>query len=134
MLDLFLDSGRKAVPHNSMKPVFWIANAFERIRPRPDVMKDTFVDGKRNLTPIPVPDKPAPGQRLEPASIPVLLASTARAAFDTGSAYHPRNLAEYVDTHTPPIPSVDEEQVVGLPKAGRPAEQVAVPAPEAAQA
>ena len=62
MLDLFLDSGQPAKPHTSMKPLFWFANAFERIRPRPEVMKGTFVHGERNLTPTPIPDRPAPGE------------------------------------------------------------------------
>jgi hypothetical protein len=134
MLDLFLDSGRPAVPHSSMKPLFRLANAFERIRPRPEVMKDTFVGGERNLTPTPVPDQPEPGKEPEPTSIPVLLASTAHTSYDASDAYHPRNLTAYVDAHSPPILGGDEEDVVGLPRhAGRPAHEDAAAAPETAQ-
>jgi hypothetical protein len=133
MLDVFLDNGTPAKPHTSMKPLFRVANAFERLRPRPEVMRDTFVHGERNLTPIPVPDQPAPGKDPEPTSIPVLLASTAHAAYDASSAYRPRNLTAYVDSHAPPVPGRDEESVVGLPRhAGRPPED-AVVAPETAQ-
>jgi hypothetical protein len=133
MLDLFLDSGRPATPHSSMKPLFRLANVYERVRPRPEVMKDTFVHGERNLTPTPVPDQPAPGHEPEPTSIPVLLASTAHAAYDASSAYHPGNLTAYVDAHTPSVPGRDEEDVVGLPRrAGRPTPKDAA-APETAQ-
>lgn len=134
MLDLFLDSGRPATPHSSMKALFRVANAFERIRPRAEVMKDTFVGGHRNLTPTPVPDEPVAGQEPEPMSIPVLLASTARGAFDSSDTYRPRNLTAYVEAHTPPVPDQDQEEVVGLPKAvGHPHEQDAAAAPETAQ-
>ncbi|MBO0844704.1 MAG: DUF2235 domain-containing protein [Nocardioides sp.] len=134
MLDLFLDCGRPADPHNSMKAVFWVANAFERIRPRPDVMKDTFVAGRRNLTPIPVPDRTEPGQEPVATSIPVMLASTARTVFGAGNGYHPRNLTAYVETHSPPVLERDEEDVVGLPRICEPDEEVVAAAPETALA
>jgi hypothetical protein len=131
----FLDSGRPATPHSSMKPMYWFANAFETIRPRPDVMKGTFVHGERNLTPTPVPDKPTPERPVPPAtSIPVRLASTARATFDTSNGRHRRNLGTYLESHTPAIPDVNEEQVVQLPRPAREATPDAgAAAPEAAQ-
>ena len=133
MLDLFLDSGQPAKPHTSMKPLFWFANAFERIRPRPEVMKGTFVHGERNLTPTPIPDRPAPGEEPEESSIPVRLASSTRAAYDSSSAYRPRNLAAYVETHRIPRPDVDEEVVVALPRPVATRGEDAVAAPETAQ-
>jgi uncharacterized protein (DUF2235 family) len=132
LLDLFLDSGRPATPHSSMKPLFWFANGFERIRPRPEVMKDTFVAGRRNLTPTPVPERVGPYEEPEPTSIPVMLASPARAAFDSSGDYRPRNLGEYVEIHTPPIDR-DEEQVVARPRTHAAPAPEAAAAPEAAQ-
>jgi hypothetical protein len=135
LMKRFLDSGRPAAPHSSMKPMYWFANAFETIRPRPEVMKGTFVHGERNLTPTPVPDKPTPERPAPPPmSIPVRLASTARATFNPSKDGQRRNLGTYLESHTPPTPDVDEEDVVKLP---RPAREVTpdagAAAPEAAQ-
>ncbi len=115
MLSLFLDSGKKARPHQSMKPLYWFANVFERVRPRPEVMKGTFVKSERNLTPTPAPEPTEPGHDPTPTSIPVRLATTTRAVFGQAD-YRPDNLAHYIDHHTPPVMDVDEEVVVGLPR------------------
>jgi uncharacterized protein (DUF2235 family) len=135
LLDLFLDSGRPAKPHSSMNRMYWFANLLETVRPRPEVMKGTFVRGERNLTPTPVPDRPTATEPDPPRmSIPLRLASTARATFDHSDRSRRRNLGTYLSSHTPPVLDTDEEEVVALPRSASPVEQEVVPAaPEPAQ-
>jgi uncharacterized protein (DUF2235 family) len=133
LLDLFLNSDQEAKRHKSMKVIYWFANAFERVRPRPEVIQDTFVHGARNLTPSPVPPKAKDGKMSTPTSIPVRLASTARAVFGK-AGYHPRNLSTYIDAHTAPFPDQDEETVVGLPRPAGEGRRHADPAETAAAA
>jgi uncharacterized protein (DUF2235 family) len=138
LLNTYVESGRPATVHSSMKPMYVIANALERIRPRPDTMRDSFVHGRRNLTPTPVPQPPAePGKEPEPTSVPVRLASTARDAFDESSAYRPPNLTRFIEQRAPLRPDVGEEPVARLPRR-RPASEfaeTATPArPERSQA
>lgn len=135
LMQLFLESGRPATPHSSMNLMYRFANVLETIRPRPEVTKGTFVHGERNLTPIAVPDQPTTDQPAPPRlSIPVRLASTARATFDAVDGGRRRNLGSYLRSHTPPVLDSDEEEVVALP---RPADEVrhedGAVAPEAAQ-
>jgi uncharacterized protein (DUF2235 family) len=115
LLNLFLNSDRESKRHKSMKVMYSIANAFERVRPRPEVLQDTFAHGERNLTPTPVPPKTTHGKKPTPTSIQVRLASTARAGFGR-DGYRPKNLAAFIESHTPPDPDQDEEKVVGLPR------------------
>jgi hypothetical protein len=134
LLDLFVDSGGQATRHSSMNRLYWFANALETIRPRPEVMKGTFVHGERNLTPTPVPEKPTVARPdPPPMSIPVRLASTARATFDSSDGTRRRNLGSYLESHTPP-PREGDEQVVALPRPAREARNNDAAGPEAAQA
>jgi hypothetical protein len=80
-------------------------------------MRGTFVHGQRNLTPTPVPDDAELGRAPSPTSIPVRLASTARAVFDRSAGYHPWNLSTYLRSHALPDPGT-EERAVALPRAG----------------
>jgi hypothetical protein len=67
-------------------------------------------------------------------SIPVRLASTARATFDRSAGGRRRNLGTYLRAHTPPMLDGDEEQVVALPRpATEPTPDVGAAKPEAAQ-
>jgi hypothetical protein len=117
LLDLFLESGRRATPHESMNRMYRFANVLEMVRPRPEVMRGTFVEGQRNLTPTPVPDEPTADQPAPPPmSIPVRLASTARATFNTSDGRRRTNLGSYLRSHTPPVLDSDEERVVALPR------------------
>lgn len=136
LMGRFLNSGRPATPHSSMNRLYWFANALETVRPRPEVMRGTFVHGERNLTPTPVPEKPTAAQpKPSPMSIPVRLASTARATFDPSDGGRRKNLRTYLYAHTPPVPDGDEEDVVALPRpAHEVQDEVGAAAPEAAQA
>jgi len=115
MLDVYLGSPRPAVRHHSINPIYRVANIFERIRPRPDVMKGTFSHGRRNLSPIPVQSGPANVT----VTIPHRLASMAREDFYTDPAYHPPNLGTFLNAPPKGAPDVDE-LVVRLPRIQRP--------------
>ena len=125
VLDQYLDVGQPAYLHDSMNPMYRIADAYETVVPRPEVMKDTFVDGWRNLTPAPVPQPTEPGEQPRSTSIPVLVASSARERYDDAdSDYRPDNLRRYLTEHHGAPGSADEEVVEALP-AGAGTRQVA---------
>ena len=119
MLDVYLSSPRPAVRHRSMNPMYRVANVFERIRPRPEVMNGTFSHGRRNLFPTPVQPVPGQGKPSVRVTIPHRLASTAREDFRNDPTYHPPNLGAFLDAHPTAAPDVDEV-VVRLPLDQRP--------------
>jgi uncharacterized protein (DUF2235 family) len=114
MLDVYLDSSQPAVRHQSMKPLYRIANVLERMRPRPEVMKGTFRNGRRNLSPSPSPAVQTSGTTSVTMSVPHRLACTAREDFQTDPSYRPPNLAAFLEEHPVASSNVDEA-VVRLP-------------------
>ena len=129
MLDVYLSSPRPAVRHHSLGTMYRVVNVFERIRPRPEVMKGTFRHGRRNLSPIPV-------QPISPKvamAIPHRLASIAREDFCADPAYHPPNLEEFLNEHPQSTPEVDE-MVIRLPYNGRQPDSPQPAPPEKTQA
>jgi hypothetical protein len=92
--------------------------------PRPEVLRDSFKHGWRNLMPSPGPQAVEPGQDPKDTTIPILLASSARnlygkqapVATDEDHAsdkeYEPRNLTMYLKAHGQPD---HDEDVVALP-------------------
>jgi hypothetical protein len=116
-----------------MNPVYQAANVFERIRPRPEVMKGTFIHGRRNLSPAPITPVPAKGKPPVTVIIPHRLASTAREDFRIDSTYHPSNLGVFINAHPNADPDVDEV-VVRLPADQRPPGSLKSARPERVQA
>ena len=132
MLDVYLDSPRPAVRHPSMNPMYRLANAFERIRPRPEVMKGTFSHGRRNLSPTPIRPVPAKGNPPVTVTIPHRIASTAWEDFRTDPTYHPPNLGAFLGTRPQGLKVDEVEVVVRLPE--KPPGSAEPAAPERVQA
>jgi uncharacterized protein (DUF2235 family) len=126
VLDQYLNIGLSAVLHNTLNPMYRGVNLYETVMPRPEVLKDSFLDGWRNLTPSPGPQAVDRDQDPKQTTMPVLLASSARRQYgrdarvavdadhERDQKYQPPNLTAYLKQHEEPD---QDESVVALPKA-----------------
>jgi uncharacterized protein (DUF2235 family) len=129
VLDQYLNVGQPAVLHNTLNPMYKVANLYETVIRRPEVLKDSFVDGWRNLTPSPGSQAVEPDQDPTDTTMPVLLASSGRRLYgrdapvaidedhERDEKYEPPNLTAYLRQHEEPD---QDEGVVALPETAVP--------------
>jgi uncharacterized protein (DUF2235 family) len=125
VIEKYINVGQPAVLHDTLNPMYKLANLYEKVVPRPEVLQDSFVHGWRNLTPSPGPQAVDPGQDPDKSTMPVLLASSGRSRYrnlapvaidedeSKDEKYEPPNLTAYIGQHARPE---QDEAVVALPQ------------------